>query len=142
MGMQKFFLFLGLYLAFTIVMAFIGYHFDITGNIRKLLREPAPVTGYYEMPVVTLKMMNADMRGGSVRLGINLEVDAKDTALVESYLPRIMDRLQAFSQRLTAKDFQETPELRWLRGELLIEINQASGPVHVRGLSFRELIVL
>lgn len=78
--------------------------------------------------------------GGIAHISLGVEVSANQKQLIESYAPKITDRMQMYFNSLTESQLRKTPSLEWLRKELIFEANKVSGPVTIHNVTFREVV--
>jgi len=96
---------------------------------------------FYRLPRMDLTL--ASFRGDMhhVRLGINLEIDQKNVIRFEDFQPRVSERIIEFLGRQDVDKIGRPAAARELRHDLLHVANEASKPVPVSDIIFREFVV-
>lgn len=142
-GRRRLAIFLCAYLAFLLLMGTIGYFNGRSDFLKKALPVSMFDRYFYNMGRTTINVGGSFTAAhGAVRMAISLEVEEKDAALIDSYAPRIMDRVQNYMGAIPIDDVRRGTSLEWLRRELLWEANQASGPVRILNVNFREFLLV
>lgn len=131
---------LTLYLAMMALLSSIAY-FSNLGGIRESMKPVPQGTTVYSLERLSLNVAASGNGHGTARLGINLEVARKDLDRLQAYIPRIMDRIQAYMRQILLDELRNPTGLAWLRADLLREVNRVSGPVRIQAVTFRELVL-
>lgn len=135
-------LFLIIYLSTLFVAASISY---LVGNKNINLTHSffsnARGTVMVNIPRARMDLAKVSGSSNSVRMDISLEVADKDVERLEGYLPRIMDRIQTHMLTVRPQEIKDGKGLQWLRDDLAWEANLVSGPVRIKSINFRDLIV-
>ncbi len=95
---------------------------------------------YVDVPRMTVSL------GGSastrMQVDITLEVPKKDAAVLEGYLPQIMDRLNAYLPRIKIEDIGRPDAMFMLHKDMLWQINNIGIPVLVQDVMLQNMIIL
>jgi flagellar FliL protein len=96
----------------------------------------------YQMPRLELTMQAFEgQQSHHVRLGINLEIAKDKIERFQGYEPRVSDRIVGFLGHEDVNRFEGPDGITKLRHDILPEINQASKPIVVSDIIFREFVV-
>lgn len=140
-GRRRLVIFLCAYLAFLILMGGIGYF--IGRSDSKAMPVSVFDRSFYNMRRTSINVGGSFTAAhGAIRTAISLEIEEKDADLINNYAPRIMDRVQNYMGSVPIDDLRGSASLEWLRRELLWEVNQASGPVRIFSVNFREFLLV
>ncbi len=128
------------YLAFLAIVTSASYYIghDI---VKKPVKSTINGTSFYTLPIISMNTIVSKTGRGELRLGVNLEVGADDIDRIENYVPFIVERIQTYMNRISVEEIRNNPALRWLRNDLLYEINKVTGPIRILGIRLRELVV-
>gem|GEM_PF-1805452 len=135
-------IFFGLYCALMSLTVSVSYFVGRDAARKEISGARIASTTIYELPSVTISLAKRGIRAGSVRMTIDIEVSAKDVDRLESYTPRIMDRIQTRMSDVTPNEFKGRANLSSLCKTLLWEANQASGPIMIFDLFFKEFVFI
>lgn len=122
----------------------------VSGVLDRFLNPPAPDPAevaatpghFFDLPDIIVNLNTEDRRQTFLKISPTLELEkAEDVALVERVMPRIVDNFQMYLRELTLQDLEGSAGLARLREELLLRVNAAVHPAHVREVLFREMIV-
>ncbi len=148
MTVKKFFSYTAVY-PILIVLAIVGYFLGGYGLEQAQQRdEDAQKTvisdiGYYNMPRMNLTLSPSEGgESGHVRIDLALEVEKKNMGRLDSFRPRIADRLVTYVRQQDISTLRETDTRRDFREGLLREANKASYPVPIIDIVFRQMVFL
>ena len=102
----------------------------------------AHVAVFYELPELLVNLNGGGKKGSFLRLKVALELESKDAVeRLEQVLPRVIDNFQVYLRELRIEDLKGSAGLFRLKEELLVRVNAAVKPLHVRDVLFKEMIV-
>ncbi|MFY9287308.1 MAG: flagellar basal body-associated FliL family protein [Alphaproteobacteria bacterium] len=97
---------------------------------------------FLTLPRMNFSILSQDGRPGRLRIDMTLEVEQKNIARLEDYQPRITDRLSTYVRRMDMDDIRRPNAAVSLRKQLLKEVNNASYPVPVMDIIFRQFVIM
>ena len=99
--------------------------------------------GFVALPRMNMTMTSSKGQAtGRIRIDISLEVQQKDLARLEDYQPLITDRLISYVRKLDIEDIRRPNAVPNLRQDLLKQVNNASYPVPVLDIIFRQFVIM
>lgn len=102
----------------------------------------ARVAVFYELPELLVNLNSGGKKGAFLRLKVALELESQEAIeRLEQVLPRVIDNFQVYLRELRIEDLKGSAGLFRLKEELLIRVNAAVKPLHVRDVLFKEMIV-
>lgn len=102
----------------------------------------AQIAVFYELPELLVNLNGGGKKGSFLRLKVALELESKDAVgRLEQVLPRVIDNFQVYLRELRIEDLKGSAGLFRLKEELLVRVNAAVKPLHVRDVLFKEMIV-
>ena len=102
----------------------------------------APQVFFYEMPEILVNLASTGNANRYLKLKINLEVgDEADLAGLESLMPRVVDDFQVYLRQLRVEDLSGSSGIYRLKESLLLRANQATNPLKVNNVLFKEILV-
>ena len=112
-------------------------------DLAGITDEPeAHVAVFYELPELLVNLNGGGKKGSFLRLKVALELESKDAVdRLEQVLPRVIDNFQVYLRELRIEDLKGSAGLFRLKEELLVRVNAAVKPLHVRDVLFKEMIV-
>lgn len=135
---RRMILFMLLYFGLLFTMGTVGYNVG-TDQLRRA-RESERAAEYQSLPAMALTLPNAESPWGGVKLELTLGVEQRDTERLQGYMPRIIDRLHTYMSQLDVQQLKTAYDIKLLRNELLTQVNQVSGPVHIKSVYIRKLL--
>lgn len=111
---------------------------------QKTMDQIAAITknkALYSLPRMDVTVPSIQGPDHHLRLGINLQIDIKNLDQFADFQPRVSDRIVGFLNREDVASFQGPNGLQNLRNSLLFEANQASGPILISDIIFREFVL-
>ena len=97
---------------------------------------------FYDLPDILVNLNTDERRQSFLSISVSLELVGEDDVVhVEHVMPRIIDNFQVYLRELQIEDLRGSAGLYRLREELLRRVNGAVGPVQVRDVLFREMLV-
>lgn len=140
--------FLVAYVVCLMGLAVAGYmvgDYTIRAELHKTLRQEYFTTdlALYDLPRININMTsNSKTNSNRLRVDVSLEVAKQDLAKLSRVQPRITDRLVTFMRKQDIEEVRPPTAMVWLHRVLLEEVNDASRPVPIRDIVFRQFIVL
>ncbi len=113
----------------------------------QMAAEPQPTAqieniAFMEVPTVKANLLTD---GRSTRylkvtaaLELNSEADAQE---IQKVLPRIQDEFQTYIRQLRLEDIRGSQGMYRLKEGLLLRVNQATAPIKVRNVLFKDIII-
>jgi flagellar basal body-associated protein FliL len=99
-------------------------------------------TAYYDLPHMNLTVTSVTGDKSHLRIDMSLEVSKADLARLDSYRPRITDRLTEYLRGQNIEDLRRASAEHIFKAQLLEETQKASYPVPIMDIVFRRFIVL
>ncbi len=97
---------------------------------------------YYELPEMLVNLNSSGRDSNFLKISVSLELDSEaDVERLAAVQPRIVDNFQVYLRELRIGDLQGSAGLQRLREELLLRVKAAAGPVEVRDVLFKEMLV-
>src|SRR5579859_6413751 len=140
--------FMAAYVVALAFLAFVGYtagNYTIQTEHHKAVEKQYFATdmALYDLPRMTI---NIPAVGKSqtrhVRIDVSLEVAKQDMPRLSSYEPRIIDKVSTYMRHQDADDLRPSSAMHWLHETILNEVNNASNPVPVHDVIFRQFVIL
>jgi flagellar FliL protein len=105
--------------------------------------EPVNEIGvFYEVPEMLVNLNSGGRRKEFLKIRVALELNSQqDVAKIEQVIDRIVDNFTVYLRELRQEDLQGSEGIYRLREELLIRVNAATRPTHVRDVLFKEMLV-
>ncbi|MDD3370521.1 MAG: flagellar basal body-associated FliL family protein [Alphaproteobacteria bacterium] len=128
--------------ALIIVLAILGFLY--AGNVISSGSAPTTVrrSGAPEMSYIGLPRVNVAFSGPfamQMQLDLTLEVEPRYAMIVEGYVPKVMDRLNAYFPRAKLDDLDRPHAMFLLRKEMLWEVNNIGIPVPVNDVLIQNM---
>jgi len=144
-GQEKLLCYYLIGLAFFLTLACAGVYFVEKHREaeRVALRGQMPVlpdVAYVGLPSMALSLGKGTSM--NLMLDVSMEVDSKDAAILEGYVPQIVDRLNLFFPGIKIKDAMQPNATYFLRKDMLWQINSIPMPVTVRDLVFEKMVIM
>lgn len=132
-------------LVFFLVLMVLGYWWveetGILGNQPSYKKQKGPIAWtYIEIPRVTVSLGQGTFM--QIQLDLALEVEPKNAAVIEGYIPKIADRLNGFFPRVDLDDIQESRSMFLLRKNMLWQINQVGAPVPIHDVIIQKMVIM
>jgi flagellar basal body-associated protein FliL len=96
---------------------------------------------YYTLPRMELTLSSFEGETHHARLGISLEIEKINLERFADFQPRVSDRIINFMRHKDIEEIRKPAAMFTLRRDLLHEVNQASAPIPVSDIIFREFVV-
>jgi len=97
---------------------------------------------YYSLGDILVNLSGDGKRPNFLKIKVSLELaNEKDTAVLETLKPRIIDNFQVYLRELRVEDLRGSAGLYRLREELLLRVTEVVQPVRVRDVLFQEMLV-
>jgi flagellar FliL protein len=104
--------------------------------------EAAGVAVFYDLPELLVNLNGGGKKGAFLRLKVALELDDPEAITsLEQVLPRVIDNFQVYLRELRVEDLRGSAGLFRLKEELLVRVNAAVKPLHVKDVLFKEMII-
>ena len=104
--------------------------------------DPNAAPTYYNIPDMVVNLQSDRSRQVYLKISMSLELSGeKDVPAVEKVLPRVMDNFQVYLRELRVEELRGSAGMYRLREELLMRVNQATQPLKVKDVLFREMLV-
>jgi flagellar protein FliL len=104
--------------------------------------QPSGPGVFFNVPDMVVNLNSTGRRPGFLKISISIEVGSQeDVAALEKVMPRIIDNFQVYLRELRLDDLRGSAGIYRLREELLMRVNTAAQPVHVKDVLFREMLV-
>ena len=105
--------------------------------------KPSAATGFFDLPEVLVML---DPKGGKsrsmLRMLISLQLpSAGDATRAQAYLPRLLDVCQVYLRTLSVADLRGTEQQNHIRDELLKRLSDATAPMTIDAILFREVAI-
>ena len=138
--------FLITYVIALVGLAAVGYyvaHYEIHNDRQHQEKYFATDLAYYDLPRIslTLASIGSSTASGKVRMDISLEVNEKDLDKLQDFQPRIMDTIINHMRQYDADDVKPSNVSSQLHENLLNVVNQASKPILIHNIVFRQFLV-
>jgi len=103
--------------------------------------ELAP-NSFFDLPDMLVNLNADGKKQAFLKIKVSLELaDEEAVKHVEAVLPRLVDNFQVYLRELRPEDLKGSAGLHRLREELLLRANEATKPVTVKDVLFREMLV-
>jgi flagellar FliL protein len=129
------FVYAGVFVFLAMIGSFMAYDWIAADQVAGDAKQ------FYRLPRIEISVPDTNGALHFTRIGINLEIEEKNVARFEDYAPRVSDRLIHYFEQTDAETIGKANTSHRLRRNLLEEINDASKPVQVSDLVFREFVV-
>lgn len=97
---------------------------------------------YMDLPEFLVNLNTSSRSSSFLKMTIVLDLaDAKDTAVIEANMPRILDSFNAYLRELRPSDLYGSAGLYRLREELLVRVNKIVAPVQVNDILFKQILI-
>ncbi|MDD4615713.1 MAG: flagellar basal body-associated FliL family protein [Alphaproteobacteria bacterium] len=107
--------------------------------IKTQLRANEPDMAYIGLPRVNVSFSGAS--GMQMQLDLALEVEPRYAEVVEGYIPKVVDRLNAYFPKAKLDSLDRAHAMFLLRKDMLWEVNQVGIPVPVNDVLIQNLVV-
>ncbi len=97
--------------------------------------------GFYRLPRMELTLSSFEGETHHARIGISIQVDKNNIERFADYQPRVSDRIIDYLRHQDVSEISKPSAMFDLHRDLLEEINEASDPIRVSDIVFREFIV-
>jgi flagellar FliL protein len=103
---------------------------------------PKPAV-FLDLPEILVNLNSAGTRRTNfLKISISLEVESStDVVKLQSLMPRIVDSFQVYLRELRVEDLKGSAGMYRLREDLLRRINEATRPVKVNDVLFKEMLI-
>jgi flagellar protein FliL len=102
----------------------------------------APTVAFIDMPDLIVNLRSDAPRMRYLKLRVSLEVDGEPAAdSVRQLMPRVMDGFQLYLRALSVDEVSGAAGMQRLKEELIARVNLAVGPVQVRDVLLKEMLV-
>lgn len=101
-----------------------------------------PAVMFFDIPDLLVNLNTSGRQNSFLKIQVALELDAEaDTTLLTTLMPRVVDSFQVYLRELRPEELKGSEGLYRLKEELLIRVNKAAAPIHVRDVLFRSVLV-
>lgn len=101
-----------------------------------------PIVQFYDVPDLLVNLNTNGRQNAFLKVSIALELEAEaDVDTLTSLMPRIIDSFQVYLRELRPEELKGSEGLYRLKEELLLRVNKAAAPVHVRDVLFKSVLV-
>ena len=122
-------------------LGFIGHHAEAE-KAKKEAEEKARPTVFYDLPEMLVNLNTNGKQASYLKLRVSLELDDPEAVKkLEQVLPRVIDNFQVYLRELRPDDLNGSAGLFRLKEELLLRVNTAIQPIHVRDVLFKDMLV-
>jgi len=112
------------------------------GHGDKKAEEKAKPTVFYDLPEMLVNLNTNGKQASYLKLRVALELDDPEAVKkLEQVMPRVIDNFQVYLRELRVEDLNGSAGLFRLKEELLLRVNTAIQPVHVRDVLFKDMLV-
>lgn len=97
---------------------------------------------FYNLPEMLVNLSSTNGQPSYLKLTVVLELSSKDDIeKVSKVMPRVIDAFETELRGLRMEDLNGSDGLYRLKEDLLIRVNAAVAPVHVRNVLFKDMLV-
>lgn len=113
----------------------------------QMAAEPQPTAqiediAFLEVPTVKANLLTDGRSTRYLKVTASLELNSEaDATEVQKVLPRIQDEFQTYIRQLRLEDIRGSQGMYRLKEGLLLRVNQATTPVKVRNVLFKDIII-
>jgi len=101
-----------------------------------------PQVIFVDLPEFVVNLNTGGDQSRYLRANVSLEVSsARDQAVIEENLPRVLDDFQIYLRELRVQDLSGSAGLERLKEELMRRLNRSVAPAQVKDVLFREMLV-
>lgn len=104
--------------------------------------QAVPTVQFFDMPEFLVNLNTSGRQSAFLKVQVALELDADaDLETLTSLMPRVIDGFQVYLRELRPEELKGSEGLYRLKQELLLRVNDAVKPVHVRDVLFKSVLV-
>lgn len=97
---------------------------------------------FFDLPELLVNLNSSGRRTNFLKISISLELPGEaDVNQLKQMLPRIIDSFQVYLRELRVSDLQGSAGMYRLREDLLRRVNEASRPVKINDVLFKEMLI-
>lgn len=101
-----------------------------------------PTVQFYDVPDLLVNLNTNGRQNAFLKVSIALELEAEaDVETLTKLMPRIIDSFQVYLRELRPEELKGSEGLFRLKEELLLRVNKAAAPVHIRDVLFKSVLV-
>lgn len=97
---------------------------------------------FYDLPEMLVNLNTTGRQASYLKIRIALELDDPEAPKrLDPLLPRVIDNFQVYLRELRMDDLSGSAGIYRLKEELLMRVNAAVRPIHVRDVLFKDMLV-
>ena len=97
---------------------------------------------FFPLEEIVVNLGTGGRDSSFLKVIVNLELESsEDIPKIETILPRIMDKFQAYLRGLRLEDIKGSVGMDRLREELLSRVNKEAAPTKVNDVLFKEMLI-
>jgi flagellar FliL protein len=97
---------------------------------------------FFDVPDMLVNLNTNGRQNAFLKVQIALELEsAEDIDALTALMPRIVDSFQVYLRELRPEELKGSEGLYRLKEELLLRVNKAAAPIHVRDVLFKSVLV-